>query len=87
MIHEPRRGYGSAYLAGLAAARGCYVVMADADGTYPIESIPSLIAYADRFDMVVGARHGKYYRQSPLKEFLRDQPAPDWNGVYTHKSK
>ena len=28
VIHEPRRGYGSAYLAGFAAARGEYIVMA-----------------------------------------------------------
>jgi glycosyltransferase involved in cell wall biosynthesis len=33
VIHEPRRGYGSAYLAGFAAARGEYIVMADADLT------------------------------------------------------
>jgi hypothetical protein len=26
------------------------------------------MSYADRFDMVVGARHGKYYRESFLKE-------------------
>jgi len=26
VIHEPRRGYGSAYLAGFAAARGDYIV-------------------------------------------------------------
>src|SRR3954452_10467160 len=31
VVHEPRRGYGSAYLAGFAAARGRYIVMADAD--------------------------------------------------------
>src|SRR3712207_6177275 len=40
VIHEPRRGYGSAYLAGFAAARGDYVVMLDADLTYPFEAIP-----------------------------------------------
>src|SRR5262245_45836563 len=28
VVHEPRRGYGSAYLAGLDAAHGRYVVMA-----------------------------------------------------------
>ena len=31
VIHEPRRGYGSAYLAGFAAARGTYIVMGDAE--------------------------------------------------------
>jgi glycosyltransferase involved in cell wall biosynthesis len=39
VIHEPRRGYGSAYLAGFAAARGEYIVMLDADMTYPFEEI------------------------------------------------
>src|SRR5437660_9940694 len=29
VVHEPERGYGSAYLAGLAAARGASIVMAD----------------------------------------------------------
>ena len=33
VVTEPRRGYGSAYLAGLADARGEYVVMGDADET------------------------------------------------------
>src|SRR5918992_5472754 len=30
VVEEPRRGYGSAYLAGLAAARGDYIIMVDA---------------------------------------------------------
>jgi len=43
VVYEPRRGYGSAYLAGLAAARGEYVVMADADGTYDLGLIGPLV--------------------------------------------
>ncbi len=43
MIHEPRRGYGSAYLAGFAAAQGEYIVMLDADLTYDFEDIPGFI--------------------------------------------
>ena len=35
VVTELRRGYGSAYLAGLSAARGDYIVMGDADDTYP----------------------------------------------------
>src|SRR5512134_2549497 len=37
VVQEPYRGYGSAYLAGIAAARGEYVVMGDADETYPLQ--------------------------------------------------
>jgi glycosyltransferase involved in cell wall biosynthesis len=43
VISEPRRGYGSAYLAGFAAARGRYIVMADADLTYDFNEIPHFV--------------------------------------------
>jgi glycosyltransferase involved in cell wall biosynthesis len=43
VVHEPRRGYGSAYLAGLAAARGRFIVMADADLTYDFNEIPNFV--------------------------------------------
>src|SRR3954470_22421940 len=43
VIHEPRRGYGSAYLAGFAAARGEYIVMGDADLTYDFNEIPHFV--------------------------------------------
>src|ERR671925_1186424 len=43
VVREPRRGYGSAYLRGLAEARGDYLVMVDADGTYPIRELPAFV--------------------------------------------
>ncbi len=46
VVLEPRRGYGSAYLAGFAAARGSYIVMADADLTYDFNEIPRFVARA-----------------------------------------
>jgi glycosyltransferase involved in cell wall biosynthesis len=57
VVYEPRRGYGSAYLAGLAAARGDYVVMADADGTYDLALIGPLVErLRDGAGMVLGSR-------------------------------
>jgi Glycosyl transferase family 2 len=57
VLHEPRRGYGSAYLAGLAAARGEYVVMADADLTYDFADIPRFVEkLAAGADLVMGDR-------------------------------
>jgi glycosyltransferase involved in cell wall biosynthesis len=57
VVREPRRGYGSAYLAGFAAARGTYIVMADADLTYDFGEIPRfLAALEDGADMIVGDR-------------------------------
>src|ERR687891_555480 len=43
VVEEPRRGYGSAYLAGLAVARGDYIVMVDADLTYDFDELPRFI--------------------------------------------
>src|SRR4051794_3700621 len=43
VVHESRPGYGSAYLAGFAAARGEYIVMADADLTYDFAEIPHFV--------------------------------------------
>jgi glycosyltransferase involved in cell wall biosynthesis len=57
VVHEPRRGYGSAYLAGFAAARGEYIVMADADLTYDFQDIPRFVAaLADGAEMAIGDR-------------------------------
>jgi hypothetical protein len=47
VIYEPRRGYGSAYLAGFSAARGDYIVMIDADLTYDFRDIPRFVQELD----------------------------------------
>ncbi|HZS31247.1 MAG TPA: glycosyltransferase family 2 protein [Gaiellaceae bacterium] len=47
VVDEPRRGYGSAYLAGFAAARGDYLVMIDADLTYDFAEIPGFVRKLD----------------------------------------
>jgi glycosyltransferase involved in cell wall biosynthesis len=57
VIHEPRRGYGSAYLAGFAAAKGAYIVMADADLTYDFDEIPRFVAELEGgAELVMGDR-------------------------------
>ena len=57
VIHERRPGYGSAYLAGLDAARGKYIVMLDADLTYDFDEIPRFLARMEEgAEMVIGDR-------------------------------
>jgi glycosyltransferase involved in cell wall biosynthesis len=57
VVHEPRRGYGSAYLAGFGAARGEYIVMLDADMTYPFDKIPDFVeSLRDGAQLVMGDR-------------------------------
>jgi glycosyltransferase involved in cell wall biosynthesis len=53
VVEEPRRGYGSAYLAGLAVARGDYVVMVDADLTYDFGEIPKFVRELENGAQVV----------------------------------
>ena len=57
VVAEPRRGYGSAYLAGFAAATGDYIVMIDADLTYDFREIPRFVAELDGgAELVMGNR-------------------------------
>jgi glycosyltransferase involved in cell wall biosynthesis len=58
VVHEQRRGYGSAYLRGFAEARGKYLVMGDADDTYDFLTIPAFVAPLrdGKADMVMGSR-------------------------------
>jgi glycosyltransferase involved in cell wall biosynthesis len=57
VVHEQRRGYGSAYLAGFQAARGTYIVMADADLTYDFNDIPRFVErLEDGAELVMGDR-------------------------------
>jgi glycosyltransferase involved in cell wall biosynthesis len=57
VVRETRPGYGSAYLAGFAAARGRYIVMADADLTYDFFDIPKFVEKLDGgADLVMGDR-------------------------------
>ena len=57
VIREQTRGYGAAHRAGVAAARGDVVVMADADQTYDLEGLASLLApLRAGADMVVASR-------------------------------
>jgi glycosyltransferase involved in cell wall biosynthesis len=53
------RGYGAALKTGIASARHDVVAITDADGTYPCEALPELLAALDHADMVVGARIGR----------------------------
>ena len=57
VVDERRRGYGSAYLAGLAVAHGDYIVMVDADLTYDFREIPRFVHQLEQgAQLVVGNR-------------------------------
>jgi glycosyltransferase involved in cell wall biosynthesis len=84
------RGYGAALKTGIAAAKYDWILIIDADGTYPAESIPNLLQALPDYDMVVAARTGKHVHiplvRRPMKwvlgrlaNYLARQPIPDLN--------
>lgn len=59
ILFQPRnRGYGAALKAGISVAETEWIVITDADGSYPNECIPGLVekCLLDGLDMLVGAR-------------------------------
>ncbi len=55
--HVPVPGYGSALMGGIAAAKGGFVVMGDADGSYDFLQIPRFWAkHKEGFELVQGCR-------------------------------
>jgi glycosyltransferase involved in cell wall biosynthesis len=57
VINETRRGYGNAYLAGFAAARGRFIVMADGDNTYDFDLVGQFVKPLEAgADFVMGSR-------------------------------
>ncbi|MBV9580249.1 MAG: glycosyltransferase family 2 protein [Chloroflexi bacterium] len=57
VVHETKRGYGSALRSGIRAAQGEYIVMLDADGSYDLAAIaPMVAALRAGADLVMGNR-------------------------------
>jgi hypothetical protein len=57
VVHAPIRGYGGALLAGIEAAEGRYVIMADADDSYDLSGLgPFIERLREGHDVVMGNR-------------------------------
>jgi len=67
--HPANRGYGASLKDGIKAAQYNNILILDADGTYPQNAIPALIAEAEQYDMVVGARTGGSVAIPPHRRF------------------
>ena len=75
LTHSRNRGYGASLKRGVRAARHDWILIIDADGTYPASAIPDLLAQADGSEMVVGIRTGQNVNipavRRPAKWFLK----------------
>ncbi len=90
IIHPRNIGYGAAIKTGIRHATGDILVIIDADGTYPVDRIPDLVAALDRCAMAVGARTGDVvniplarqpakYVLNRLANYLAERRIPDLN--------
>lgn len=91
--NETNQGYGSSLKKGLLQARYDWILIADADGTYPLEDIPKLLEDKENYTMVVGARTGTVVQVPLLRrpgkwlitrlaEYLSGQKIPDLNSGF-----
>lgn len=57
VVHAARKGYGNAIICGMRAAKGKFLIMADADGSYDFKDIPRFVArLREGADFVMGSR-------------------------------
>jgi glycosyltransferase involved in cell wall biosynthesis len=80
VVFEPKRGYGQAYKAGFANARGDILVTGDADATYPLEDIPRLVGILDNeqldfitTDRLTMLRNGSMSKRNKFGNFVLSQ--------------
>lgn len=73
--HGANLGYGASLKTGIRQARYDLILILDADGTYPVERVPDLLAEMGPAEMVVGARTGEEvhipFMRKPAKWVLR----------------
>lgn len=55
--HRRNLGGGIARLTGIRHARAPLIFQTDADGTYPVDKVPEMLARLQQADMVIGARN------------------------------
>jgi len=74
VVDVATRGYGAALIGGIEAARGKYVMMADADASYHFEHLPRFLPKLEEgYDLVMGNRFaGEIERGAmpPLHKYL-----------------
>jgi hypothetical protein len=84
VVHAERKGYGHALQAGIAAARGQFIVMGDADDSYDFSETPRFVhKWREGYEIVMGNRfkgeikpgampwHHKYIGNPVLSGLLR----------------
>lgn len=69
--HPVNRGYGRALISGIEAAAHEWILIIDADGSYPPAEAGKILKHIPAYDLVIGARQGKLFWGSYVKAFMR----------------
>ena len=74
VVDVATRGYGTALIGGIEAARGKYVMVADADASYHFEHLPRFLPKLDEgYDLVMGNRFAgviEHGAMPPLHKYI-----------------
>lgn len=54
--HRVNKGYGAALKTGIKNSKYDWILIIDADGTYPVHSIPKFLEKTDKYDLITGQR-------------------------------
>ncbi|MDP7525226.1 MAG: glycosyltransferase family 2 protein [Dehalococcoidales bacterium] len=103
VIHEPRRGYGRAYLKGFVEAKGDIICTMDADGTYPSSVLPDMVVQlisedldfinTDRFSLMTNGvmprtnRVGNYILNFVSRTLFRMPFRDSQSGMWVFRAK
>lgn len=55
--NKVNKGKGGAVQEGVLAAKGKFILFADADNSTPIEQADKLLKYADKYEVIIGSRY------------------------------
>jgi glycosyltransferase involved in cell wall biosynthesis len=82
VVRVERKGYGSALMGGIAAARGKYIIMGDADCSYDFGHIPRFLEkLRSGYDLVMGNRFKGGIRPGAMKNLHRYLGNPVLTGI------
>ncbi len=68
VTHPTNSGYGKALKTGISRAKGNWILIIDADGSYEAGDVPELLERRKECDMVIGLRRGRKTYDSLLRK-------------------
>lgn len=71
VMERQSKGKGGAVHEGMLAAKGKYIIFADADNSTPIEQVDKLLNFVPKYDVVIGSRYCADGKLAVPQSFVR----------------